>query len=212
MTLHQGGQRVGRQVVGSHRRQGSSKRPYWRSDAVDQIRIHEAKIGWWDAVLAPNCSMRLGIASTFPPYRGGIAQFNAAMSRALEAEGHQVGAVTWSRQYPSWLFPGTSQWEPQKTLQDADMPAILDSMSPRTWALAGKALAEAADVVILPFWHAALALMLLQRLFQAVRSRFGHRCILPRPSHQPHHPPSRIHCPSHCQSIPATEIQCCRHR
>ena len=101
--------------------------------------------------------MRLGIASTFPPYRGGIAQFNAAMSRALEAEGHQVEAVTWSRQYPSWLFPGTSQWEPQKTLKDAEMPANLDSMSPKTWALVGKDLAEAADVVILPFWHAALA-------------------------------------------------------
>ena len=101
--------------------------------------------------------MRLGIASTFPPYRGGIAQFNAAMSRALEAEGHQVEAVTWSRQYSTWLFPGTSQWEPQKTLKDAEMPATLDSMLPKTWALVGKELAEAADVVILPFWHAALA-------------------------------------------------------
>ncbi len=101
--------------------------------------------------------MRLGIASTFPPYRGGIAQFNAAMSRALEAEGHHVEAVTWSRQYPGWLFPGTSQWEPNKTLKDAEMPALLDSMSPKTWARAGKALAKRADVVILPFWHAALA-------------------------------------------------------
>ena len=88
--------------------------------------------------------MRMGVASTFPPYRGGIAQFNAAMSRALEAEGHQVKAVTWSRQYPSWLFPGTSQWEPHKTLHDAEMPAILDSISPKTWALVGKELAEAA--------------------------------------------------------------------
>ena len=101
--------------------------------------------------------MRLGIASTFPPYRGGIAQFNAAMSGALEAEGHQVEAVTWSRQYPGWLFPGTSQWEPNKTLKDADMAALLDSLSPKTWASAGQWLAERADVVILPFWHAALA-------------------------------------------------------
>ena len=38
------------------------------------------------------------------------------------------------------------------------MPTTLDSMSPKTWALVGKELAEAADVVIHPFWHAALAL------------------------------------------------------
>ena len=81
--------------------------------------------------------MRLGVASTFPPYRGGIAQFNAAMTRALEAEGHHVETLTWSRQYPNWLFPGTSQWEPNKSPTDATMPAILDSMSQKSWAIAG---------------------------------------------------------------------------
>ena len=101
--------------------------------------------------------MRLGVASTFPPYRGGIAQFNAAMTIALEAAGHDVARVTWSRQYPSILFPGTSQWEPGKGLQDAEMPALLDSLSPLSWTRTGRALAASADVVVLPFWHAALA-------------------------------------------------------
>ena len=101
--------------------------------------------------------MRLGVASTFPPYRGGIAQFNAAMTMALEAAGHDVARVTWSRQYPSILFPGTSQWEPGKGLQDAEMPALLDSLSPLSWTRTGRALAASADVVVLPFWHAALA-------------------------------------------------------
>jgi len=101
--------------------------------------------------------MRLGVASTFPPYRGGIAQFNAAMTRALEAEGHHVETLTWSRQYPKWLFPGTSQWEPNKSPTDATMPAILDSLSPKSWAIAGETLGKNADVIVLPFWHAALA-------------------------------------------------------
>ena len=74
--------------------------------------------------------MRLGIASTFPPYRGGIAQFNAAAARALLAAGHEVVTVTWSRQYPKLLFPGTSQWEPGKSLSDVEMPALLDCLSP----------------------------------------------------------------------------------
>ena len=74
--------------------------------------------------------MRIGIASTFPPYRGGIAQFNDAMARALEQAGHEVHCATWSRQYPALLFPGKTQFEPGKTIADASMPATLDSISP----------------------------------------------------------------------------------
>jgi glycosyltransferase involved in cell wall biosynthesis len=101
--------------------------------------------------------MRLGIASTFPPYRGGIASFNAAMAEALRQAGHEVECVTWSRQYPDRLFPGTSQWEPGKGPGDVSIPALLDSMSPRSWSKTGEHLAAHADVVVLPFWHAALA-------------------------------------------------------
>lgn len=101
--------------------------------------------------------MRLGIASTFPPYRGGIAQFNAAMTRAFGDLGHQVATVTWSRQYPNWLFPGSSQWEPNKGPEHVSIPAMLDSLSIGSWRNTGKHLAENSDVVILPFWHAALA-------------------------------------------------------
>ena len=101
--------------------------------------------------------MRLGLASTFPPYRGGIAQFNAAAARTLLAAGHEVVTVTWSRQYPKLLFPGTSQWEPGKSLSDLEMPAMLDSLSPVSWHRTAEYLAERCDVVVLPFWHAALA-------------------------------------------------------
>lgn len=101
--------------------------------------------------------MRLGIASTFPPYRGGIAQFNAAAVKALRELGHDVETVTWCRQYPAMLFPGTSQWEPGKGPSDVDMPALLDSLSPSSWSRTGRHLAERCDVLVLPFWHAALA-------------------------------------------------------
>ncbi len=101
--------------------------------------------------------MRLGIASTFPPYRGGIAQFNAAMARSLKDHGHEVHCLTWRRQYPSLLFPGTSQWEPGASIRDVDMPAPLDSLNPFSWKATGRQLAAHSDVAILPFWHAALA-------------------------------------------------------
>lgn len=103
--------------------------------------------------------MRIGIVSTFPPYRGGIAQFNAAMKSALEEAGHDVQAITWSRQYPSFLFPGKSQWEPGRGPNDLTCPALLDSLAPWSWRQTGRALATAGptELLILPFWHSALA-------------------------------------------------------
>lgn len=103
--------------------------------------------------------MRIGIASTFPPYRGGIAQFNDAMAKALLQAGHEVHCATWSRQYPELLFPGKTQFEPGKSIADANMPCSLDSISPGSWKRVGRQFGKQhkVDVLLLPFWHAALA-------------------------------------------------------
>lgn len=101
--------------------------------------------------------MRIGIASSFPPYRGGIAQFNQALLRALEEDGHEVIPINWSRQYPRLFFPGVSQLEEGGRLADGP-PALLDSIRPSTWNRVARHLVEARiDLLILPFWHAALS-------------------------------------------------------
>ena len=50
------------------------------------------------------CRMKIAIVSVFPPYRGGIAQFNEAMAKAFTAAGHECIGFNFSRQYPSLLF------------------------------------------------------------------------------------------------------------
>ena len=52
--------------------------------------------------------MRIIFLSTFYPFRGGIAQFNALVYREMEKQ-HEVDALTFSRQYPTVLFPGKTQ-------------------------------------------------------------------------------------------------------
>ncbi len=101
------------------------------------------------------CHMRMAIPSTFPPFRGGISQFNEALKSALEAAGHEVVVITWTRQYPQLLFPGKQQIDPELP---APYEAGLDSMRPSTWRKVGKELARReVDCVVVPFWHAALA-------------------------------------------------------
>ena len=52
--------------------------------------------------------MKISYLSTFYPFRGGIAQFNASLFRQFELN-HDVSAFTFTRQYPNILFPGQTQ-------------------------------------------------------------------------------------------------------
>lgn len=88
------------------------------------------------------------------PYRGGIAQFTDSMARGLRKRGHQESIVTFSRQYPGWLFPGKSQYEddPEEgRLQEAD--ELIDSLNPLTWRSAARHIADdRPDAVIFQYW------------------------------------------------------------
>ena len=54
--------------------------------------------------------MRIAFLSTFYPFRGGIAQFNALLYKSMEEQKQEVKAYTFTCQYPSVLFPGKTQY------------------------------------------------------------------------------------------------------
>jgi len=97
--------------------------------------------------------MKISLLSVFYPYRGGIAQFSAMFYRALEKE-HELQAVTFSRQYPNFLFPGSSQYVTEEDNADK-IPAIrsLDSINPFSFGkTAQKINAFAPDLFISQYW------------------------------------------------------------
>ncbi len=97
--------------------------------------------------------MKISLLSVFYPYRGGIAQFSAMLYRALEKE-HELQAVTFCRQYPNFLFPGSSQYVTEE--DDADkIPAIrtLDSVNPFSFGKTAKKInAFQPDLFISQYW------------------------------------------------------------
>jgi len=97
---------------------------------------------------------RLAVVGPYPPYRGGIAQFTAALHSALEAEGHTVTGISFSRQYPGWLFPGRSQEVPTGAEAAApDARRQLDSLRPWTGIRAARAAASSgATELIFMVW------------------------------------------------------------
>ena len=97
--------------------------------------------------------MRIAFLSTFYPYRGGIAQFNAALYRELE-KNHTVKAFTFTRQYPDLLFPGKSQMvTPTDESDKIDAARVLDTINPFTYyTTARKIKAFKPDLLIFKYW------------------------------------------------------------
>lgn len=97
--------------------------------------------------------MRIAYLSTFYPFRGGIAQFNASLFRELEKK-HEILAFTFTRQYPDMLFPGKTQYvtndenaDPIKSIQ------TLDSINPFTYyATARHIKAFNPDLLVMKYW------------------------------------------------------------
>jgi len=97
--------------------------------------------------------MRIAYLSTFYPYRGGIAQFNAALYNAL-GKNHEMKAFTFTRQYPELLFPGKTQYA-EKGDNEVDVKAIrvLDTVNPFTYGKTAKAILEfKPDMMITKYW------------------------------------------------------------
>ena len=95
--------------------------------------------------------MKIGILSVFPPFRGGIAQFNACLSSALNQEAVEVVEFNFSRQYPSLLFPGKTQFVEGKSREDVQ--GTLDSINPFSWKRTADEIQNSGvEVLIIPFW------------------------------------------------------------
>ena len=97
--------------------------------------------------------MKFVLVGTAFPHRGGIAHYIALLARALEAAGHHVRVVSFSRQYPSFLFPGKSQDEEGPVDVRVDSERLIDTMGPWTWLAAGNRIAEwQPDLVVFKYW------------------------------------------------------------
>jgi len=97
--------------------------------------------------------LKIAILSCFYPFRGGIAQFNAALAPELGRD-HTVKAFNFTTQYPSFLFPGKTQYvTPDDDAVKVESERILSTVNPFTWGKTAKAIRDwGADLLILRYW------------------------------------------------------------
>ena len=102
--------------------------------------------------------MKIVILGTAYPYRGGLATFNERLARQFLSEGHEVEVWTFTLQYPSFLFPGKTQYSSEKAPNGLLIRRVLNSCNPFNWIRVGHQLRKAApDMLICCYWMAFFA-------------------------------------------------------
>jgi len=98
--------------------------------------------------------MHIAHLSTFYPFRGGIAQFNALLYRKIQALGHTVTPYTFTTQYPKFLFPGETQFVQTGDEVDAiQAHRILSSINPISYITAARRIAKSnPDILLMKYW------------------------------------------------------------
>ena len=87
------------------------------------------------------------------PYRGGIANFNNSLAVEYKNQGADVKVYSFSLQYPSFLFPGKTQYEEGEGPKGIEIIPIINSINPFNWfKVASSIKKEKPDYVIIRYW------------------------------------------------------------
>ncbi|MGN6247648.1 MAG: glycosyltransferase family 4 protein [Ginsengibacter sp.] len=93
------------------------------------------------------------IGSAFPLRGGGIATFNERLAKEFIDEGFDTTIYTFSYQYPSFLFPGTSQYSTEPAPKGIPIKVKINSVNPLNWIAVGNELKKLRpDIIVVRYW------------------------------------------------------------
>ena len=96
---------------------------------------------------------RIIIVGPAHPYRGGIAAFSERLAAEFAARGNDVRLITFTLQYPSFLFPGKTQYTDGPAPEGLSICRMLNSCNPFNWIKTGLKLRKMkADKIVFAFW------------------------------------------------------------
>ena len=92
------------------------------------------------------------------PYRGGIATTNERLALEFVSMGFEVEIETFIVQYPSFLFPGKTQYNDKSAPENLNIKRTINSVNPLNWLKVGMRIrSEKPDLVIIRYWLPILA-------------------------------------------------------
>jgi len=93
------------------------------------------------------------IIGTAYPYRGGLSAFNERLAKEYVMQGHDVEIYTFTLQYPSFLFPGKTQYSDEPAPEGLKIVRKINSINPLNWLKVGREIRKKQpDLVIVKYW------------------------------------------------------------
>ena len=93
------------------------------------------------------------IGSAWPLRAGGLATFNERLAKQFMEEGFDTSIYTFSLQYPSFLFPGSTQLSNEPAPAHLKIKACINSINPFNWLKVGNELRKIKpDYIVVRFW------------------------------------------------------------
>jgi glycosyltransferase involved in cell wall biosynthesis len=87
------------------------------------------------------------------PLRGGLASYDERLAKEFIASGYDTSIYTFSLQYPSFLFPGTTQYSSEPKPADINIKVCINSINPLNWLKVGSELRRMKpDIIIVRYW------------------------------------------------------------
>lgn len=102
--------------------------------------------------------MKIIIIGTAHPFRGGLATFNERLATEYVKEDNEVEIYTFTLQYPSFLFPGKTQFTDDPKPDNLSIFRKINSINPLNWIRVGNEVRKKnADLVIFCYWMSFMA-------------------------------------------------------
>jgi len=93
------------------------------------------------------------IGPAFPLRGGGISTFNERLAKEFIDEGFDTTIYTFSYQYPSFLFPGKTQYSTEAPPENIPIKIKINSVNPFNWISVGNELKKLKpDVIVVRYW------------------------------------------------------------
>jgi glycosyltransferase involved in cell wall biosynthesis len=87
------------------------------------------------------------------PLRGGLATFDQRLAKQFIDEGWDCSIYSFSLQYPSFLFPGKTQYSSDPAPAGLTIHSVINSINPLSWLITGTRLKKLKpDIIVVRFW------------------------------------------------------------
>lgn len=87
------------------------------------------------------------------PLRGGLSTYNQILAGEFQKLGYDVSILTFKLQYPSFLFPGKTQYSSDSPPQDLKIDIKINSVNPLNWIITGlKYRKLKPELVVVRYW------------------------------------------------------------